>query len=344
MHRKWQRREAIGALLGAPVLGQTYLSSPRRAMTGPELKDAPDEWIERSLQWVDDMLAKNPPGREEHPVRRAALIRLDDILHIESAPGKRVVQSWYAKRMAEAARRIAVGPPVAGARITKLYNHTFFVQTRAVAFVYDLVPGPPRMPDFAMSAETLGVLAEVADAHFISHWHDDHASTQAAEVFLAKGKPVLGPEDIWREKPELRKKLISPPRAVKPLRKIGKLEYVALPGHQGADVINNCNLVRTPEGLTFLQTGDQSNDQDFAWIDSLHKEYAVDVLFPNCWTPSPLRLLEGVKPKLVIPGHENEMAHVVAHREDWTQTYNRFHGAAALVAPMAWGESLVFGG
>jgi hypothetical protein len=135
---------------------------------------------------------------------------------------------------------------------------------------------------------------------------------------------------------------VSPERSTTKLHKLGRFEYYALPGHQGEPVTNNCNLVKTPEGLTFLQTGDQSNEKDFAWIDKLQETKAVDVLFPNCWTPEPLRMVAGVKPKLIIPGHENEMAHTVPHREDWTQTYNRFHGAAAPLLTLAWGESYLY--
>jgi hypothetical protein len=63
-----------------------WLSSPRRTFTPPELPDASDEWIKRSFDWVDDMLSGFAPGIPEHPARRAALGRLDDVLHIESAP------------------------------------------------------------------------------------------------------------------------------------------------------------------------------------------------------------------------------------------------------------------
>ncbi len=338
-----RRREAfIGVLplLATPLLAQKYLSSPRRALTAPELKDAPDEFLDRSLQWVDDILRQYPPSKAEHPVRRAALIRLDDLLHIESAPSKPLIQSWYRQRMAATAKEIASTKPTTGAKIWKLYNHTFFIRTATASFVYDLVPGPPRIEAFSMSEDTLKLLADTADALFISHWHEDHANPHVGELFFERNKPVVGPADIWREKPELRPRLTTPPRSTSQWQSAGNLKYLALPGHQGKDVINNCNLIRTPEGLTFLQTGDQSNDDDFQWIDKIHQSHKVDVLFPNCWTPSPLRLLQGINPRLVIPGHENEMAHVVPHREDWTQTYNRFHGAPMPVVPMAWGESI----
>ena len=48
------------------------------------------------------------------------------------------------------------------------------------------------------------------------------------------------------------------------------LKVVAYPGHQGPTVINNVHLVRTPEDLTVVQTGDRSGaagpGTDFDWL------------------------------------------------------------------------------
>jgi L-ascorbate metabolism protein UlaG (beta-lactamase superfamily) len=342
-----KRRHFLPVLAAAPLCAQSYLSSPRRALTAPELRDAPDEWIARSLAWVDDMLRQHPPSVQEHPVRRAALIRLDDILHIESAPQKKLIHDWFAARLEAASLEIASAKVSTGARIWKLYNHGFFIRTASASFVYDLVPGPPRITAFALRPATLERLADQADVLFVSHYHDDHANPEVGELMFARNKPVIGPNDIWRSKPELRRRLISPERSPSLWHKTGNLEFIAFPGHQGSNIVNNCHLVKTPEGFTFLQTGDQSNDEDFAWIDQVALKQKVDVLFPNCWTTDPLRMVRGVQPRLIIPGHENEMAHTVPHREDWTQTYNRFHGidpAKSTLMPMAWGESFHYNG
>src|SRR5215475_6106431 len=53
---------------------QPFIWSQRRLLTAPELFDAPDEWIDRSLQWVNYILETYPPAVPEHPLRRAALI------------------------------------------------------------------------------------------------------------------------------------------------------------------------------------------------------------------------------------------------------------------------------
>lgn len=339
-----KRRTLLTSLLAGTALAQTkakpYLTFERREFTAPELKDAPDEWIDRSLAWVDDMLQEFPPAAQEHPVRRAVLIRLDDILHIESAPAKANIHAWFKRRMEKAAAEVAA--PIEGTRIWKLYNDTFLVRTPSTGFVFDLVPGMPRSQGFRMTPETLAIFVKASDALFVSHWHNDHANVEVGKLFFAAGKPVFGPNDIWREEPALREKLTVPSRNPDEVLKAGKLKLRALPGHQGKTVTNNINLVTTPEGFTFAQTGDQSLDEDFAWIDEAHKKYKIDVLMPNCWTNDPLRMAKGFAPKLILPGHENEMAHTVDHREDWTQTYTRWEGARVPVVTLAWGESIAY--
>ncbi len=334
--------------LPLPLFAQSYLSSPRRALTAPELKDAPDEWIERSLAWVEDMLARVPryqllAGRLTPPeaaLHRAALIRLDDILHIESAPAKPLIHAWYRSRMAACAKRAATRFP--GRRIIRLYDQGWFLETPTTRTAIDLVGGPPGNPGFRMDDASLDLFADSADALFISHWHNDHADPEVARRFLARNKPVVAPADVFRNLPELQKQLIVLERSTTIEHTVGRLKVTVFPGHQGKTVINNCYCLRPPDGPTVLHTGDQSNDDDFTWLDVVHKTHRVDALLPNCWTNSPLRLVDGVKPVITLPGHENEMAHTVPHREDWTQTFTRFEGCSSLMLPLCWGEELVF--
>lgn len=319
-----------------------FLWSERRLLTAPELFDAPDEWIDRSLQWVDYVLDTYKPGIPEHPMRRAALIRLDDILHIESAPRKELVQKFYRARMQRVIEEIEKTKVTSGMRIWKLYNHGFLVRTASVSFTFDLVPGT-RTPGFAVPADLMERLVAQSDATFISHLHGDHASIDVARMFLAKNKPVVAPEGLWNAMPEMAAKVTYPKRSTEIVHTIGALKVVAYPGHQGATVLNNVHLVTTPEGYSVVQTGDQWNDDkpgtDFDWISHIGRQHKVDVLLPNCWTRDIARIVRGVNPFLVITGHENEMAHSVDHREDYTQTYSRLWGVPYPMVLMTWGES-----
>jgi hypothetical protein len=327
---------------------KSFVWSERRLLVAPELFDAPDEWIDRSLQWADFILDSYKPAIPEHPLRRAALIRLDDVLHIESAPRKEIVQKWYRARMQRTIEEIERTKVTEGVRIWKLYNHGFLVRTPTVSFTFDFVPGT-RQPGFAIEPEWLKRLVAQSDATFISHLHGDHASQDVARLFLEQQKPVVAPEGLWKTNPEFASRLTYPERTTDKVHRIpvqgGKqvLEVVAYPGHQGATVLNNVHLVRSPEGFTAIQTGDQWNNDaagtDFDWLSHVGRQHTVDVMFPNCWTRGIGRIVRGVNPRLVITGHENEMAHTVDHREDNTQTYTRLWGLPYSSVLMTWGES-----
>ncbi len=329
-------------LQAAEPAAKSYLSSPRRAYTAPELRDAPDEWIVRSFAWVDDMLRTFPPSLPEPPERRAALIRLDDILHIESAPKKPLVHQFFHEQATRAIEEIEKTKLTSGARIWKIYSHSWVVRTASVTFAYDLVPGPPRNEAFALPMPVVERLVNQIDVLFISHLHTDHASQTVARMLLERGKQVVAPEGLWKNDPYFAARLTYPERSAEKVHEVGKLRYVAYPGHQGKGPLNNNHLVITPEKFVVMQTGDQSSDNgdwsDFDWISKVGFQHRVDVLLPNCWTTDIQRMIRGVNPKLVLTGHENEMAHTVDHREDFTQTYNHLFGSPYPFIVMSWGE------
>jgi L-ascorbate metabolism protein UlaG (beta-lactamase superfamily) len=333
---------------GAQEPTKPYLSSARRALTAPELLDAPDEWIDRSLRWAGDILDSYPPALIENPVRRTALIRLDDILHIDSAPRKPLVQQFYRARMERAVKKIEQTQLTKGMRIWKLYNHGFFVRTSTVSFSFDIVPGT-NAPGFSVDAQLLERLADQSDVAFISHLHGDHASQLVAKQFLARNKPVVAVEGLWSNDPALSKDLTYLKRSTTVVHEVlvqnsrRALQVVAYPGHQGESLSVTLYLVITPDGFTVVHTGDQSGPEtpgsDFDWIAQIGSQHDVDVLMPNCWTTDIKRVARGVNPKLIIIGHENEMGHSVDHREDYTQTYNHLFGTRYAFIVMGWGES-----
>ncbi len=328
-----------------------FISSNRRLLTAPELLDAPDEWIDRSFQWVNYILQNFPPAQEEIPVRRAALIRLDDILHIESAPRKTIVQKYYRARLEVAIAEIERTKVTEGMRIWKLYNHGFLVRTPTVSFTFDIVPGLTRIPEFSIPEDLMARLVAQSDATFISHVHFDHANQEVARIFLAHNKPVIAPEGLWSETADLASRLTYPKRGTEthliPVKAGSQsLSVVAYPGHQGKGPIVNVHLVTTPEGFTVVHTGDQSGFEgpggDFDWIAQIGRDHHVDVLFPNCWGNELGRTIRGVNPELVITGHENEMGHTVDHREDYTQTYNHLFEVRYPFLVMTWGETYLY--
>ena len=169
---------------------------------------------------------------------------------------------------------------------------------------------------------------------------------------MAAGKPVIAPERFFAEDVSLSGYLTVPERSLDTIHEIpvqnGKrnLKVVTYPGHQGPPVQNNVNLVIAPEGFTVVHTGDQSGDEDpghdFDWLAHIGHNHRVDVLLSNGWTNDLHRIVRGVNPHLVIPGHENEMTHEVSHREEYTQDYERMFGLHYPYIVMAWGEGYLY--
>ena len=183
-----------------------FVSNSRRLLAAPELLDAPDEWIDRSLQWIDYIFTNYPPGLVELPQRRPALFRLDEILHIESAPKKPLVQAFYRMRVQRVIEEIEKTKITSGMHIWRTYNQGALVRTPTVSFTFDIVPGI-NTPGFALTDEWLKRLVAQSDATFISHLHGDHANKDVARMFLAANKPVIAPEGLWADDPELSKQL-----------------------------------------------------------------------------------------------------------------------------------------
>ncbi len=198
-------------------------------------------------------------------------------------------------------------------------------------------------------------LIDLCDVLFISHYHADHAEEWVAQTFIDRGKPVIAPPDIWTGK-SIHKQITHMERVVHTEQILPiqggqqELKVVVYPGHQSLDIVNNVYLVTTPEGLCFSQMGDQSNDEDFEWIDEVGNIHNVDVLLPNCWTTDIVRVAKGFDPRLIITGHENEMGHSIDHREPYWLSYqrqtgsDRFGGSIDVgysqpLILMTWGES-----
>jgi len=311
---------------------------------------------EALLGQANKVFSKYPPNWPEPEARRTALMLLDGVLHDVYAPQRPPVQNFYKNRMRQAIEEIEQTEITKGARIWKLYDHGFVIRTKSVTIGFDLIRGrSARAEGFPVSEEVMERLIEQCDVLFISHRHGDHAEEWVAQTFIDKGKPVVAPSEVWKGK-SIHKDITHLQRVPHTIQTLpvkgGKelLKVVIYPGHQGENIENNVSLVITPEGLSFSQMGDQSNSNDFEWIDEVGKNHVVDVLMPNCWTTDIVRVAKGFNPALIITGHENEMGHTIDHREPYWLTYqrregsDRFGGTKGIgyetpLILMTWGES-----
>lgn len=328
-----------------------FVSSARRLLVPPELNQAPEKWIADSLSWCDFIFQSFPPALREYPARRAALQRLDDILHIPSAPEDPAVLKFYRTRMDRAIASIESTRVTSGMRIWKLYNHGFFIRTRSVSISFDVVPGAPGT-SFRISHNEILRLAQQSDVDFISHWHPDHANKEVAAAFLELHEPVIAPPGLWSDDPFFAHRLTYADRNPAHVMRLqignshSEILVRTFPGHQGPSVVNDIYLVTTPEGYSVMHLGDQlsmpGDHSERALFADFSQKYRVDLLLPNCWNPHLLQTIRDVKPALVIPGHQDELAHKVPHREDYIQSYERLYGATAPYIVMTWGETYLY--
>jgi glyoxylase-like metal-dependent hydrolase (beta-lactamase superfamily II) len=194
--------------------------------------------------------------------------------------------------------------------------------------------------------KSFGRLVAQVDILFISHLHPDHANQQMAELFIRAGKPVIVPPGLWSDQPFAKGLTFpdrSPNRTIPITANHKTIRVVVYPGHQGP-VLNNVYFLTFPGGFAVLHTGDQDLPQeqgeDRTWLNGIGNEHHVNVLLVDGWYANLVDLIASVRPDLVIPGHEDELSHVVPHREGYDQTYERLSHSSRPFAVMTWGESL----
>ena len=214
-------------------------------------------------------------------------------------------------------------------------------------------------PGFPIGQDLVERIANQCDVLFISHRHRDHADKVFAQAFIDRGKPVVAAPEVFQNEP-IQDKLTILPREANRLQHLPiqggarKLGVVVYPGqqYQNGGPPNNVVIVFTPEGMSFAHNGDQINDpypayqEDYKWIDHVHEHYKVDVLMTNCWLNDIYRFTKGFDPKVVLPGHQNELGHPVWDRVPYwgdskylNLTYPELLASDYPVIVMAWGES-----
>jgi L-ascorbate metabolism protein UlaG (beta-lactamase superfamily) len=270
---------------------------------------------------------------------------IDNVMHDEQAPYRPAVQEFFQYRIENAIEEIKTLKVEKGAVIWKMYNHTWIVKTPSVTIGFDIQRGISSIPGFILDKEKMKELINAVDILFISHFHSDHTDSWVTESFIEQNKPVVSTPGIFENLP-VYNKILHPERKENKVQEINipakgiKLKTVVYPGHQGENILNNVYLVTTPEGITVSQTGDQSYAPDYEWIDKIGDNFKVDVVMTNSWSFQPgQRVTKGFRPKLIIPGHENELGHTIDHREPYWLNHNRMGDKETFPwLQMVWGE------
>lgn len=331
-----------------------------RSLIDPGLDAKSNAYMNRQseafLNFVENTLKSNPPDYPVPVDRIAPLYLLDAVLHDPYAANRIPVQQFYHNRLEDALIEIENAKIEKGAKIWKLYNMGFIVKTKSVTLAFDFVRGTTAGDkNFELSEDIMNRFVKQCDVLFISHWHSDHIDLKVAQTFIDQGKPVVANEQLWQNKPIYEsithlKREANTKQTLAIRNKSILLDVVIYPGHQMKKNLNNVPLVFTPEGITVSHMGDQINEGDFMidydWIDQVAKNYAVDILLPPGWTNELFRIVKGFDPKLVIPGHENELGHTVDDRVPFwgDSTYleltnDELYKSQYSVIQMIWGES-----
>ena len=258
------------------------------------------------------ILHRYPPSTVANDERKLALFSIDALLHDTRLDNGSAFIDYINKQYLHVADMLRNEKPNVGeTHIYKLYNHGFVIQTPSITFGMDIIRGGSAINPFVRDS-VIRKVVEQCDTLFVSHQHADHADKSVIQLFAERQTPM------------------------------GKAITVhVLPGHQD-NMPNNMYVVTTPEGVTVMHTGDQYNSDDMAWIKHIGDSINVDILLMHSWMPETEKSVEGIRPGLIIVGHENEMGHTIDHRESFWLTFRRFKNVATPYVVMAWGERYTF--
>ena len=287
------------------------------------------------------ILEKYPPSTQASDERKLALYALDALLHDTRMDNSPVYFAYINHIANHLSHQLQKGKPIKEEiRFYRFYNHGFIVQTSSITIGIDLVRGgrkdAPAIDDSLMRA-----IVSQCDVLFVSHAHSDHADISVAQMFWEQKKYVIIPPGFWDGFSPFIVTLGGEKKIHQPLRLTPSnvsIHVSVYPGHQDS-MTNNLYVITLPNGRTIMHTGDQDNPNDWELFSQIGDEVKVDVLIAHCWMRPIEKVVEAVRPSLVICGHENEMEHTIDHREAYWMTFLRMANLSVPFVVMAWGEN-----
>jgi L-ascorbate metabolism protein UlaG (beta-lactamase superfamily) len=331
---------------GWKVRSTEYLSQIPFELTpagpGAEYFALADRWAAANVAWAGAVLRANPPNGGDSTLRSEALQTLDEPFHLRSAANVPAVGNFLRQSVDSAIAQIRRERVTSGATLWKLYNQGWVVRTANHTWAFDFYEGPDRA---RMTDEQIDAILGRLDAVFYSHWHSDHVAMRVVKRAVDKRVPVfLPPFPEGGQGGGARSQAASlgsaavvvPPGAD---GEVSGITYHAYPGHQDG-MPNNC-IAATADGMTILHAGDQRWAADSTWIDRVGDELAVDVLLPPIWMIDDTekgRWVQGIRPRVIIPGHENELQHGFDGRFPYHRDYDLLTPLSQEWYAMAWGE------
>lgn len=299
------------------------------------------EQTKQTFSLVENILKENPPAVDLNNARKSALMNLDWVVHDPRLDSSDLTGKYLTNRVRKVVHDLKM-PVKKGVKVFKMYNHAFIIKSPTVTIAFDLTRAGQGSKKPMISDELMDSLVKHCDVLFVSHFHGDHADSKVGDLFIQNKKDVVATTGIWKNKvgvQHLRSEEIL--RRKIDLISGKQLDVTIMPGHQD-DVPNNVYIVKTPEGISVAHTGDQWNKDKDGWIDHVKENTKVDILLVHCWAFPLERIVNGFNPKVVIPGHENEIVHSIDHRESYWLNYRRMEKVTHPIVYMTWGEQFSF--
>ena len=278
--------------------------------------------------------------------RKNALFLIDTLIQCP-APFDDSLKSMFLNRYKKALDSIKETKVEKGMVIWNIYNLSYIVKTKEITVAFDLIKLPYCLRKY--SDDSLHItkkLVDLCDILFVSHIHGDHADSFVAGEFLSQNKPVIAPPDVFTNEDFYDEVTHLTPNGKKIIFNVPKANTNILlrifPGHQATSadtaVDNNFTVVTFPNRITVAHSGDQSWKDDFKWLDKLYKKVNIDILMVNTWTQNPNRIIKGLRPKIILPGHINEMSHPIPSRISFEKSYRTWQSGGKKVIHLFWAE------
>lgn len=347
-----------GAVKGAAwaVLLCLAVAADETAAQSPEARRAEDakpvrvDWETQGkdlLARASDLLAANPPSLTLSKERIAALTAIDAALQDPAAADRPAVSRFRTTRVQSAVAQMNQSAVVDDdAVIWHVYNMGFVVRTKSATLGFDLVK-MSHLPGFKMDDELTQSIIDQCDALFISHVHADHADSWVASQFLAAGKPVLGPESMWKDQP-IHDRITHVRRdggdQSLPIRNgSSALQVAVLPGQQhmgeSVHVENNVYVITTREGLRIAHTGDNNVAAGLPSADGSTPPVDVLIMKPQPGGVTADEIVRGFAPRLAVPSHFNEIGHKkVSSRQSYARGIDLLSKASVRFVVLTWGD------
>lgn len=287
---------------------------------------------------VYEVLESFPPDTVVSNNRKLALFALDGLYHDTRLDTSIAMQNHFGFVVNRTLKAFNHTTVEEGIQVLKIYNHGFILRSRDVTVAIDLVRGTKKA---AISDRDMQRLVDKVDILFITHSHGDHADKVVAGMFARQSKPVILPPNLWEGESKNYHYLRQVGTPVDKQFTVSEnriLEVKSFPGYQG-DMPNNIYAITFPDGIVVTHTGDQANKDDLSWIQSIKNEIKTDVLLLHCWMPNMKETIDGIQPRLIITGHENELGHTIDHREPYWLAFEKMNKINIPYIIMACGEN-----